>query len=109
MKPIQTVAVSVINNMPYLTFACDYLVFTGEMEDYKISSDYDMATLKRIPTIEICKLRCQSNKDCSAYTFDRAKNLCVLKRAKFFNLQDFKLTLIAGDKFCKGKYEGECM
>ena len=82
MKPIQTVAVSVINNFSYLTFACDYLAFAGEMEDYEIPSKYDLATLTRNSTIENCKLRCQNNKDCDAFTFDKAKDQCILKRAK---------------------------
>ena len=95
-KPIQTVAVSVINNLPYLTFACDYLAFAGEMEGYGIDwidSKYDLATLTRIPTIEICKLRCQNNKDCGAYTFDKANDQCVLKGAKELS-KDTKVGII---------------
>ena len=83
MKPIQTVAnVSAINNFSYLTFACDYLAFAGEMEDYEIPSKYDLASLTRISTIENCKFRCQNSKDCGAYTFDKAKDQCVFKGAK---------------------------
>ena len=92
-KPIQTVAVSAINNLPFLTFACDYLAFAGEMEDYEIPSDYDLASLTRIPTVEICELRCQNSKYCGAYTFDKAKEQCVLKRAKELS-KDTKVGII---------------
>ena len=81
-KPIQTVAVSVINNFSYLTFACDYLAFAGEMEDREIWPGYTLTTLTRIPTIENCKLRCQNNKDCSAFTFDKAHDKCILMGGK---------------------------
>ena len=80
-EPIQTAAVSVINNFPYLTFACDYLSFAGEIKGYKIDA-YDLENLRRIPTIEICRLRCQNNKDCSAYTFENGYDRCNLKGAK---------------------------
>ena len=92
-KPIQTVDVSFINNLPYLTFACDYLAFAGEMENYWIHSKYDLAALTRIPTIEICNIRCQNNKDCGAYTFDKANDQCVLKGAKELS-KDTKVGII---------------
>ena len=83
MKPIQTVAnVSPINNLAYPSHACNYLAFTGEMEDYEIPSEYDIGYSEFTPSNEICKLRCQERKSCAAYTFDKANYLCVLKGAK---------------------------